>query len=79
MTPYLTNSGFAELSTHESGDTLPFYRAEGEVLELWDQLQELKLEQALLEAQINLNSGASIRLSTNYLGLYIVSTRTVGY
>lgn len=49
---------FADLAAHESGDTLPFYEVEGQVLALWDQLNELKLEQALLEAQVTSSSGA---------------------
>lgn len=52
-----TDAAFAEFAAHESGDTLPFYKIEGQVLALWDQLNELKLEQALLEAQ-NTLSGA---------------------
>lgn len=51
---------FADLAAHESGDTLPFYEVEGQVLALWDQLNELKLEQALLEAQVTSSSGALI-------------------
>ncbi len=42
---------FAGLAAHKSGDALPFYELEGQILELWDQLNELKLEKALLEAQ----------------------------
>ena len=42
---------YADLAAHKSGDALPFYELEGQVLELWDQLNELKLEKALLEAQ----------------------------
>ncbi|KAK3167226.1 hypothetical protein OEA41_010352 [Lepraria neglecta] len=50
-----TDAAFAEFAAHESGDTLPFYEIEGQVLALWDQLNELKLEQALLEAQNTLS------------------------
>ncbi len=42
---------FADLAAHKSGDALPFYELEGQILELWDQLNELMLEKALLEAQ----------------------------
>ncbi|KAL2046359.1 hypothetical protein N7G274_001806 [Stereocaulon virgatum] len=52
-----TDAAFADLATHESGDTLPFYEAEGQLLALWDQLNELKLEQALLEAQNTMSGG----------------------
>ena len=51
---------FAEFAVHESGDTLCFYEVEGQVLALWDQLNELRLEQALLEAQITSSSGAFV-------------------
>lgn len=44
---------FAAYADDESGDALPFYEAEGQVLALWDQLNELKLEMALLEASMN--------------------------
>ena len=55
-------TAFAGLATHESGDTVPFYELEGQVLALWDQLNELKLEQALLEAPLISSSGACARL-----------------
>ncbi len=42
---------FVDVAANVSGDTAPFYQAEGQILELWDQLNELKLEQALWEAQ----------------------------
>ncbi len=42
---------FADFATDEPGDTTPFYQAEGQVLELWDKMDELKLEQAILEAR----------------------------
>jgi hypothetical protein len=54
-----TDAAFADFATHKTGDTLPFYEAEGQVLTLWDQLNELKLEQALLEAR-NTTSGARL-------------------
>lgn len=46
-----TDAAFADLAGHKSGDVLPFYEIEGQILELWDQLNELRLEKALLEAQ----------------------------
>ena len=46
-----TDAAFAELAAHKSGDAIPFYEIEGHILELWDQLNELTLEKALLEAQ----------------------------
>lgn len=49
---------FADYAAHESGDTLPFYEVEGQILALWDQLNELKLEKALLETRTTLSSGA---------------------
>ena len=63
-----TDSSFADLCRHEPGDTVPFYQAEGQILELWDHLQELKLEQALLEAQIALQSGALVTLKPDNAG-----------
>ena len=56
-------TAFAGLAAHESGDTVPFYEVEGQVLALWDQLNELKLEQALLQAQSSSSSGACARLA----------------
>ena len=44
---------FAKYADDEPGDALPFYETEGRVLALWDQLNELKLEIALMEAQAN--------------------------
>ena len=46
-----TDAAFAELAAHKLGDVIPFYELEGQVLELWDQLSELTLERAILEAQ----------------------------
>ncbi len=57
-----TETAFAGLAAHESSDTLPFYEIEGQVLALWDQLNELKLEQALLQASLTSSSGACARL-----------------
>ena len=51
-------TAFAGLAAHESGDAVPFYEAEGQVLALWDQLNELKLEQALLHAPSSSSTGA---------------------
>ena len=48
-----TINGFASYADDQPGDALPFYEAEGRLLTLWDQLNELKLEIALLEAQSN--------------------------
>lgn len=46
-----TDAAFADLARYKSGDALPFYELEGQILELWDQLNELRLEKALLESQ----------------------------
>ena len=48
-----TADAFANYADDEPGDALPFYEAEGRILALWDQLNELKLEIALMEAQAN--------------------------
>ena len=45
------DAAFADFAAYQSGDALPFYELEGQVLELWDQLNELRLEKTLLEAQ----------------------------
>ena len=55
-------TAFTGLAAHESGDTVPFYAVEGQVLALWDQLNELKLEQALLHASLTSSSGGYARL-----------------
>lgn len=55
-------TAFAGLAAHASGDTVPFYEVEGQVLALWDQLNELKLEQAVLHASLTPSSGAYARL-----------------
>ena len=52
-----TDAAFAELAAHKSGDVIPFYELEGQILELWDQLSELTLERAILEAQSALPLG----------------------
>ena len=54
-----SDATFAEFAAHGSGDTLSFYEVEGQVIALWDQLNELKLEQAVLEAQVS-SSGERI-------------------
>lgn len=36
-------------AAYKSGDALPFYEIEGQILDLWDQLNELRLEKALLQ------------------------------
>ena len=51
---------FGDLAAHESGDVLPFYEVEGQVLALWDRLNELKLEKAIIEAQTTWTSGDCI-------------------
>lgn len=63
-----TEAAFADFAAHEAGDTIPFYEAEGQILELWDQLNELKLEQALLEAQMTSTSGASVMSKVYNIG-----------
>ena len=48
-----TINEFASYANDDPSDTLLFYEAEGRLLSLWDQLNELKLEISLLEAQSN--------------------------
>ena len=59
-----TDAAFAELAAHKSGDAIPFYEVEGQILELWDQLNELTLEKALLEAQGAMTLSEYARLSS---------------
>ena len=46
-----TDAAFAGFAAQKLGDALLFYEIEGQILELWDHLNELRLEKALLEAQ----------------------------
>ena len=57
-----TDAAFAELAAHKPGDVIPFYELEGQILELWDQLNELTLERAILEAQSALPLSKYVRL-----------------
>ncbi|CAF9927290.1 MAG: hypothetical protein ALECFALPRED_003679 [Alectoria fallacina] len=54
---FSTDAAFADLAAQGPGDALPFYEIEGQILELWDQLNELRLEKALLEAQDTVPTG----------------------
>ena len=47
----VSDDAFACIAADEPGDTVPFYEIEGQVLALWDQLNELNLEKTLLETQ----------------------------
>ncbi len=60
--PSSTDAAFAELAAYNSGDAIPFYEIEGHILELWDHLNELTLEKALLEAQDTVPRGEDVRL-----------------
>lgn len=53
---------FADLAADDPGDVLAFYDVEGQVLDLWDQLNELMLEEALLGARITTLSGKDFGL-----------------
>lgn len=52
-TTHATNE-FASFAADEPSDTLTFYTLEAQLLALWDQLNELKLEKALLQAQLQI-------------------------
>ena len=41
--------GFTQYAEDQPDDKLPFYEIEGQILSLWDRLNELKLEIAVLE------------------------------
>lgn len=58
------DAAFAELAAHKSGDAIPFYEVEGQILELWDQLNELMLGKALLEAQGAMTLSEDVRLGS---------------
>ena len=62
-----TDAAFAGFAAHKSGDALPFYEIEGQILELWDQLNELRLEKALLEAQDTIPIGTTSGLNPKAL------------
>ena len=64
-----TDAAFAELAAHMPGDAIPFYEVEGQILELWDQLNELTLEKTLLEAQGAISSSEYVRLGSKQHGL----------
>lgn len=53
---------FASFAADRPGDILPFYETEAKILALWDQLNDLKLEIALQEAQNNPDSGMKKRI-----------------
>lgn len=53
------DAAFAGFAARQSGDALPFYEIEGQILELWDQLNELRLEKALLEAEDSVPIGTT--------------------
>jgi len=42
---------YSAFATDEQSDALPFYEAEGQLLALWDRLQEQNLEKAILECR----------------------------
>ncbi|KAL9100996.1 MAG: hypothetical protein Q9163_003701 [Psora crenata] len=50
--PSSGRNAFAQVAADRSGDILPLYELEGQVLTLWDQLNELKLEKTILEVQV---------------------------
>ena len=56
--PIAIADAFAKYADDRPGDALPFYEAEGRLIALWDQLSQLKLEIALMEAQANLPANA---------------------
>lgn len=52
------DAAFLDYAKHESVDSLSLYEIESEILCLYDQLIELRLERAILETQLELPSGA---------------------
>ena len=51
------DSAYVHLAKQTSRDNLSLYKAESQVLALYDQLVELRLEKALIEAQLETPSG----------------------
>lgn len=49
---------FAEYAKPWSADNLSFYEIESQILALYDQLIELRLEKAILDTQLDLPQGA---------------------
>ena len=60
---------FASFAADEPSDTLTFYTLEAQLLALWDQLNELKLEKALLQAQLQIKPSAGKCSHTPCYGL----------
>ena len=52
------DAAFADYANHELVDTVSLYEIESQILCLYDQLIELRLERAILDSQIELPSGA---------------------
>lgn len=51
------DSAYVHLAKQTSRDNLSLYQAESQALALYDQLVELRLEKALIEAQLETPSG----------------------
>ena len=47
---------FEAYAQAEPGDVVPVYEMEAQVLDLWDQLVELQLQNAVIEAQMGPSS-----------------------
>lgn len=52
------DAAFADYANHELVDTLSLYEIESQILCLYDQLIELRLERAIIDSQIESPSGA---------------------
>lgn len=52
------DTAFVDHANHELVDSLSLYEIESQILCLYDQLIELRLERAILETQLELPSGA---------------------
>lgn len=52
------DAAFMDYANHELVDNLSLYAIESQILCLYDQLIELRLERAILDSQIELPSGA---------------------
>jgi hypothetical protein len=68
-------AGFVSYANDESVDDLSLYAIESEILCLYDQLIELKLERAILDMQLEFPAGARELLVQNWwrMGLILYS------
>lgn len=67
-------AGFLQYANHELADDLSLYAIESEILCVYDQLMELRLERAILDMQLELPAGARQLLSPENVALWTYSS-----